>query len=136
MPAHGRILIVEDNEDNRIIYRAILEHSGHTVVEAVDGKQGIATALSEHPDVILMDISLPVMDGWEATRLLKSDPRTRAIPIIALTAHALASDQAKAFEVGCDAYLAKPIEPLAVLIEVEKWLDKDGAHPSDVSEAT
>ncbi|MEP7066313.1 MAG: response regulator, partial [Gemmatimonadota bacterium] len=102
------VLLVEDNEDNRIVYSTILQHFGYVVMEALNGEEGIAKARAERPDLILMDISIPVIDGWEATQVLKRDPETRGIPIIALTAHALASDREKAMEVGCDSYLAKP----------------------------
>lgn len=118
----GTILLVEDNEDNRIVYATILRHVGHRVIEAFNGEEGITKAQEEHPDVILMDISIPVIDGWEATRRLKADPATAGIPIIALTAHALAADRARAKEVGCDDYLPKPAEPRAVLALVERWL--------------
>jgi two-component system, cell cycle response regulator DivK len=100
------VLLVEDNEDNRIVYSTILRHFGYTVTEALNGEEGIAKARGERPDLILMDISIPIIDGWEATQVLKHDPATRDIPIIALTAHALASDREKAMEVGCDGYLA------------------------------
>ncbi|MGI9075980.1 MAG: response regulator [Gemmatimonadaceae bacterium] len=116
------VLLVEDNEDNRIVYSTILEHFGYTVIEALNGEEGIAKARSEMPDLILMDISIPVIDGWEATQVLKRDPATRSIPIIALTAHALAADREKAFEVGCDSYLAKPCEPKTVVSEVRKFI--------------
>ncbi|MBC7788386.1 MAG: response regulator [Anaerolineae bacterium] len=116
------VLLVEDNEDNRIVYSTILEHFGYSVIEALNGEEGIAKARSEMPDLILMDISIPVIDGWEATQVLKRDPATRAIPIIALTAHALAADREKAFEVGCDAYLAKPCEPKTVVSEVRRFI--------------
>ena len=122
------VLLVEDNEDNRIVYSTILQHFGYVVMEALNGEEGIAKARNERPDLILMDISIPVIDGWEATQVLKRDPETRAIPIIALTAHALASDREKAMEVGCDSYLAKPCEPKAVVSEVEKFIGKGNAH--------
>lgn len=122
------VLLVEDNEDNRIVYSTILQHFGYVVMEALNGEEGIAKARAEHPDLILMDISIPVIDGWEATQVLKRDPETRAIPIIALTAHALASDREKAMEVGCDSYLAKPCEPKAVVSEVERFIGKGNAH--------
>ncbi|MBA2686393.1 MAG: response regulator [Gemmatimonadaceae bacterium] len=122
------VLLVEDNEDNRIVYSTILQHFGYTVMEALNGEEGIAKARAEHPDLILMDISIPVIDGWEATQVLKRDPETRGIPIIALTAHALASDREKAMEVGCDSYLAKPCEPKAVVSEVEKFIGKGNGH--------
>jgi CheY-like chemotaxis protein len=118
------VLLVEDNEDNRTVYRTILEHYGYNVVEARNGEDGIRSAREDHPDLILMDISIPIIDGWEATKLLKADEATAHIPIIALTAHALATDRAKAEEVGCDGYLAKPCEPRRVVAEVDKFLGK------------
>lgn len=114
------ILLVEDNEDNRRIYLTILEHAGYRVLEATDGEAGIALARDEMPDLILMDVSIPKIDGWEATRQLKADPATRDIPIVALTAHALASDRQKAVDAGCDGYIPKPAEPRLVLAEVER----------------
>ena len=137
------VLLVEDNEDNRIVYSTILRHFGYRVMEALNGEEGIATARSEKPDLILMDISIPIIDGWEATQVLKHDPETRHIPIIALTAHALASDRERAMQVGCDGYLAKPCEPRAVVAEVQRFLGQpsglDGttspAHAADPSTA-
>jgi CheY-like chemotaxis protein len=105
-----KILLVEDNEMNRDMLSRRLQRKGYTVVTAHDGQQGHAMACSEAPDLILMDISLPVMNGWEVTRLLKSNETTRHIPIIALTAHALVTDREKAFEAGCDDYDTKPVE--------------------------
>jgi len=122
------VLLVEDNEDNRIVYSTILQHFGYRVMEALNGEEGIAKARAERPDLILMDISIPVIDGWEATQVLKRDPDTKAIPIIALTAHALSSDREKAMEVGCDSYLAKPCEPKAVVSEVERFIGKGDAR--------
>jgi len=119
------VLLVEDNEDNRTVYRTILEHFGYQVIEARNGEDGVNMARDQHPDLILMDISIPLIDGWEATRILKSEAGTSDIPIIALTAHALATDRAKANEVGCDGYLAKPCEPRAVVAEVQRFLGKD-----------
>lgn len=116
------VLIVEDNEDNLVIYSTILRYAGFTVLEARDGQSGVDTAAREHPGLILMDVSIPVIDGWEATRRLKADPATAKIPIIALTAHALASDQQKAMDAGCDGYIAKPAEPRVVLAAVERYL--------------
>jgi two-component system cell cycle response regulator DivK len=104
------ILLVEDNEMNRDMLTRRLERKGYRVIAALDGAQGHDLAHSEFPDLILMDMSLPVMNGWEVTRLLKSDPATRNIPIIALTAHALATDRTKAIEAGCDDYDTKPID--------------------------
>src|SRR5262249_25639730 len=105
-----KILLVEDNEMNRDMLSRRLERRGFQVVIAVDGQQGVDLARSETPDLILMDMSLPVLDGWEATRQLKGAAETRAIPIIALTAHAMAGDREKALEAGCNDYDTKPIE--------------------------
>jgi two-component system, cell cycle response regulator DivK len=116
------VLLVEDNEDNLVIYSTILRHSGYTVIEARDGQAGIDAAQQQHPDIILMDVSIPLIDGWEATRRLKADPATAKIPIIALTAHALASDQQKAVDAGCDGYIPKPAEPRVVLAAVRRHL--------------
>ncbi len=116
------VLLVEDNEDNRIVYSTILRHFGYHVTEALNGEEGIAKARAERPDLILMDISIPKMDGWEATQRLKADDTTKMIPIIALTAHALEEDRQKATQVGCDGYLAKPVEPRRVVQEVEKFI--------------
>jgi two-component system, cell cycle response regulator DivK len=116
------ILLVEDNEDNQAIYRTMLEHFGYEVITAFDGEEGVRLARERKPHLILMDVSIPLLDGWEATRILKADAATRHIPIIALTAHALAADRAKAMAVGCDGYLSKPVEPRLVVQEVEKFL--------------
>ena len=116
--APPKILLVEDNEDNRRIYSTILTHTGYRVLEATDGEAGIALAIAEIPDLILMDVSIPKINGWDATRQLKADPVTMGIPIIALTAHALASDREKSIDAGCDGYIAKPAEPRVVLAEV------------------
>jgi CheY-like chemotaxis protein len=117
-----RVLLVEDNEDNLVVYRTILEHVGFLVIEARDGEEGVSRARTERPDIILMDISIPKMDGWEATQRLKADGETASIPIIALTAHALEEDRLKAMRAGCDGYLAKPVEPRRVVEEVEKFI--------------
>ncbi len=116
------VLLVEDNEDNLVVYRTILEHVGYRVIEARDGEEGVARARQDLPDLILMDISIPKIDGWEATQRLKGDPGTDAIPIIALTAHALEEDRQKAMQAGCDGYLAKPVEPRRVVQEVERFV--------------
>jgi CheY-like chemotaxis protein len=121
-PSDHTILIVEDNEDNLVIYSTILGHVGYRVLEARDGEIGILTAQREHPDLILMDVSIPLIDGWEATRRLKADPATADIPIIALTAHAQESDRERATAVGCDGYLPKPAEPRLVLATVQARL--------------
>ena len=105
-----RILIVEDDELNRDSLRRLLRRRGFEIVLAVDGTEGVAVARADVPDLILMDMSLPGTDGWEATRQLKGDPETRAVPIIALTAHAMASDRDKALAAGCDDYDTKPID--------------------------
>ena len=106
----AKILLVEDNEMNRDMLSRRLQRKGYSVISAHDGEQGHLLACAEMPDLILMDISLPLMNGWEVTRLLKSSESTRHIPIIALTAHALVTDRDKAFEAGCDDYDTKPIE--------------------------
>ena len=132
-PLGQTLLLVEDNEDNRIIYSTVLRHVGYEVVEALDGLQAIALARSVMPDLILMDISIPEVDGWEATRILRQDPATRDIPIIALTAHALADDRERAQTVGFTSYLAKPVEPRAVVAEVQRWIGmgaRDGSGGS------
>ena len=124
------VLLVEDNEDNLVVYRTILEHVGYRVVEARDGEEGVLRARQEHPDLILMDISIPKIDGWEATQRLKSDSDTESIPIIALTAHALEEDRQKALKAGCDGYLAKPVEPRRVVQEVERFVGPPTATPA------
>ena len=110
MASTAKVLLVEDNELNRDMLTRRLERRGYQVVVAVDGDEAQKVAGAETPDLILMDMSLPVVDGWEATRRLKGDPATRAIPIIALTAHAMAGDRQKALDAGCDDYDTKPIE--------------------------
>ena len=116
------ILLVEDNELNRDMLSRRLTRSGYTVITANDGAQGHAMASSEAPDLILMDIGLPEMDGWQVTRLLKSNPATRQIPIIALTAHVLITDRDKAREVGCDDYDTKPVEFSRLMQKIETLL--------------
>ena len=114
-----KILLVEDNEDNRDMLSRRLIRKGYEVSLANDGGAGVAQALSEVPDLILMDMSLPVLDGWEATRRVKENPATRAIPIIALTAHAMADDREKAIAAGCDDYDTKPIDLPRLLEKIE-----------------
>ncbi len=121
------ILIVEDNEMNRDMLSRRLERKGYEVLLAVDGEQGIAVARASAPDLILMDMSLPVVDGWEATRRMKSDESLRKIPIIALTAHAMANDRDKALEAGCDDYDTKPIELPRLLAKIEALLPRGAA---------
>ena len=105
-----KILYVEDNEDNIYMLKSRLTRAGHTVVIATDGAQGVSMAASERPDLVLMDLSLPVLDGWEAARRIKAAPETNRIPIIALTAHAMAGDQEKALAAGCDDFDTKPVD--------------------------
>lgn len=116
------VLLVEDNEDNLRIYTAILTHSGYSVIPAADGEAALVAARDHLPGLILMDVSIPKIDGWEATRRLKADPATAEIPIVALTAHALASDREMAQAVGCAGYISKPADPLEVLAEVRRRL--------------
>jgi CheY-like chemotaxis protein len=106
----SKLLLVEDNEMNRDMLTRRLERKGFEVVIAVDGQAGIDMATSSSPDIILMDLSLPVIDGWEATRRIKANPATQSIPVIALTAHAMAGDEQKALQAGCDDYDTKPID--------------------------
>ncbi|HPA17430.1 MAG TPA: response regulator [Verrucomicrobiae bacterium] len=120
----ARILLVEDNELNRDMLSRRLEKRGYQVVIAVDGKQGLDMARTEKPDLILMDMSLPEIDGWEATRQLKAAEATRAIPIIGLTAHAMAGDREKCLEAGCDDYDIKPIELPRLLEKIQALLAK------------
>src|SRR5919198_2317394 len=120
-----KVLLVEDNEMNRDMLSRRLQRREFEVVIAVDGEQGVALARSEAPDLILMDMSLPVVDGWEATRQLKAAPETRAIPIIALTAHAMSADRDKALEAGCDDYDTKPIELPRLLGKIETLLGQE-----------
>jgi CheY-like chemotaxis protein len=122
-----KILLVEDNEMNRDMLSRRLERRGFEVLIATDGGQGVEMAQSGAPDLILMDMSLPVLDGWEATRRIKTAQHTRSIPIIALTAHAMAGDRDKALEAGCDDYDTKPIELVRLLGKIEALLPKPEA---------
>ena len=124
MTRTSKILVVEDNDNNRDMLTRRLQRKGFTVVAAVDGEEAQAVARAESPDLILMDMSLPVMDGWEATRRLKADPATKAIPVIALTAHAMAGDRDKALEAGCDDYDTKPIDLPRLLEKIEQLLGR------------
>jgi len=117
-----KILLVEDNEMNRDMLSRRLERKGYQIVMAVDGGAGVEMATSETPDLILMDMSLPVLNGWEATRRLKAAPETRDIPVIALTAHAMASDREQAVDAGCDDYDTKPVELTRLLEKIEHLL--------------
>jgi CheY-like chemotaxis protein len=120
-----RILLVEDNEMNRDMLSRRLQRKGYTVLIAIDGEQGLATAYSEMPDLILMDISLPFIDGYEVTRRLKANPRTRHIPVIALTAHALLTDREKALRAGCNDYDTKPVDFARLTEKIETLLVKE-----------
>lgn len=119
-----KILLVEDNEMNRDMLSRRLERKGMQVLIAVDGEQGVAIAQTETPDLILMDMSLPILDGWSATRQIRATPETQAIPIIALTAHAMSGDRDKCLAAGCDDYDTKPIEFTRLLNKIQSLLNK------------
>jgi CheY-like chemotaxis protein len=119
-----KILLVEDNEMNRDMLSRRLARRGYEVVLAVDGQQGVVVAQAERPDLVLMDMSLPVLDGWDATRKLKETPETRGIPVIALTAHAMSTDRDRALEAGCDDFDTKPIDLARLLGKIEALLTK------------
>ena len=121
-----KILYVEDNEDNVYVLKNRLARAGHTVLVASDGAQGVTMAAAEQPNLILMDLSLPVLDGWEATRRIKAAPETRNIPVIALTAHAMAGDREKAIAAGCDDFDTKPVEMSRLLDKIEALVKRDG----------
>ena len=126
-----RILVVEDQEDNRRIIRDLMASAGYELIEAIDGAAGVRLAATERPDLILMDIQLPVLDGYEATRRIKQNPELRAIPIIVVTSYALSGDDVKARSAGCDAYVAKPFSPRQLLGKIREFLDKaDGQAPA------
>lgn len=124
-----RLLLVEDNEMNRDMLSRRLQRSGFEVAVAEDGAQGVAMVRSERPDLVLMDLSLPVMDGWEATACLKDSAETRAIPVIVLTAHALEQDRLKALEMGCDDFDTKPVDLPRLLRKIEHLLGRCGSTP-------
>jgi two-component system, cell cycle response regulator DivK len=117
-----RILVVEDTEDNRQIVRDLLSSVGYELIEAVDGAEGVAMAQSQHPDLILMDIQLPGMDGYEATRQIRAVPELAGVPIIAVTSYALSGDEAKTRAAGCDGYVAKPFSPRQLLAKIREFL--------------
>ena len=121
-----KILYVEDNEDNVYVLKSRLTRAGHTVLIASDGAQAVTMAAAEQPNLILMDLSLPVLDGWEATRRIKAAPETRHIPVIALTAHAMAGDRERAIAAGCDDFDTKPVEMSRLLDKIQA-LAKRGA---------
>ena len=118
-----RILVVEDHEDNLQILRDLLASAGYDMIEAGNGEDGIAAAAAERPDLILMDIQLPILDGYEATRRIKFDPALKGIPIIVVTSYALSGDEEKARAAGCDAYVAKPYSPRQLLARIRDFLD-------------
>jgi two-component system, cell cycle response regulator DivK len=117
-----RILVIEDTEDNRQIIRDLLTSFDYELIEAADGAEGVAMAQKHHPDLILMDIQLPVVDGYEATRQIRAIPELARVPIIAVTSYALSGDDAKAREAGCDGYVAKPFSPRQLLAKVREFL--------------
>jgi two-component system cell cycle response regulator DivK len=121
-----KILYVEDNEDNIYVVKNRLTRAGFSVLIATDGAQGVAIATAEQPHLILMDLSLPVIDGWEATRQLKAGPKTRHIPVVALTAHAMSGDREKALAAGCDDFDTKPVEISRLLEKIRALLPKEG----------
>ena len=123
----AKILLVEDHQEIWDFLSRRLKRRGYEVVVAQDGQEGLDKARAEKPDLLLLDMNLPVMDGWTVAETLKAEAATKNIPIIALTAHALASDREKAMEVGCDGYLAKPCEPRAVVAEVQRFLGRSDA---------
>lgn len=116
------ILVVEDQEENRYLLRRLLTRAGYNMIEAITGEDGIASAEKHRPDLILMDIQLPGLDGYEATRRIKANPALQSIPIIAVTSYALSGDEAKALAAGCDAYVAKPFSPRALLATIQSYL--------------
>jgi two-component system cell cycle response regulator DivK len=116
------ILVVEDQEDNRRILRDLLGNAGYQLIEAESGEDALAAVMKQRPDLILMDIQLPIMDGYEATRQIRANPNMKAVPIIAVTSYALAGDEAKAQAAGCNAYVSKPFSPRALLAKVRELL--------------
>jgi CheY-like chemotaxis protein len=120
----GRVLVVEDNRDNMTLIVDVLETLNYAVIQAGDGVRGVETALAEKPDLILMDLSLPKMDGWTAAQAIKSNPEIKHIPVLALTAHAMEGDRDRALAAGCDDYLTKPINLSELAIKLNKYMDK------------
>jgi len=129
-----RILLVEDNELNRDMLSRRLRHRGYDVILAANGRQGIDMARSERPDAVLMDLSLPVIDGWRVARILKNDAGTRSVPIVALTAHAMLGDREKALEAGCDDYATKPVDMPLLISMIERLTKPGGDRPGPVQQ--
>ena len=125
----NRILLVEDNEMNRDAISRLLERRGFTLLTAVDGEEGVAMCRSEAPDLVLMDLGLPGMDGFEATRQLKADPATRGIPVVALTARALTSDREAALQAGCEDYDTKPVDLVRLVSKIKRLLGQEEVAP-------
>ncbi len=117
-----KILVIEDNEKNLYLMKYLIEHKGHRVIEARDGVEGVKLTVSEQPDLILMDIQLPLLDGYEATKQIKANEETRNIPVIAVTSFAMIGDKEKTLKAGCNGYIEKPIDPETFLAEMEKFL--------------
>ena len=122
MPQQPLVLVVDDFQDNREMYAEFLSYQGFRVIQAANGLEALDQAFTNHPDIIIMDLSLPVMDGWEATRRLKADQRTNAIPVVALTGHAMQGHSKGAIEAGCDSFVAKPCLPDQLVAEIRKML--------------
>ncbi len=135
-PQRPRVLLVDDYPDAREMYTEYLQYSGFEVVEAGNGQEALQRAVDATPDIILMDLSLPVMDGWEATRRLKADAATQHIPIIALTAHAMSGDREKALDAGCDDYDTKPVELPRLLGKIEALLSRGGCKMASTETPT
>jgi two-component system cell cycle response regulator DivK len=117
-----RILVVEDQEDNRRILHDLLTNAGYEIIQAENGEEALRAAAAQRPDLILMDIQLPLLDGYEATRRIKADPALRAIPVIVVTSYALSGDESKARAAGCDAYITKPYSPRAILAKIREYV--------------
>ena len=126
----AKLLIIEDTENNRVLLTRRLRLAGHEILTAVDAETGLAVAQAQKPDLIVMDVGLPGMDGWEATRHLKADPATAKIPVIALTAHVMEGDREKSLEAGCDDYETKPIDFPRLIAKVDALLDGAGKEPT------